>query len=349
MADELDDADLEWLNEIRELELVDKLQLLDPFKDIAYDLTTNLPRIPIHHSPSASQVQCNEMAEFIENVPYPIFAIDHGGIVIAWNKAIAALTGIEPREMIGKGDYEYACPFYGEKKPMLIDYIIKPDTLAHGELQSITREGDTFIGALENVTIQGTPMLIWGKGMGIYAEDGGVIAAIQSILYSEQQPNINTIISTFEEEHYLGGLSSITIKVPGDGIAGAIAGALGAATGGYGIYATDQRIFVIHNPELDPTQTKGMQFGEFIINELFGTTADMIPRSIEELEDIRVLEVARKDIVIIEMKKPLLFAGYITFRMWSGEAFRVYSDQKMAYFHLEQLLMLHYPDILRID
>ena len=130
---------------------------------------------------------------------------------------------------------------------------------------------------------------------------------------------------------------------------GAIAGALGSTTGGYGIYATDQRIFVIHNPELDAIQTKDMQFGEFIIDELFGTTVDTNPRSIAELGSMKVFEVARKDIMTIEMKKPLLFAGHITFSMRNGETFRVYTDHKKAFIHLEQLLKLHYPEILRLE
>jgi hypothetical protein len=64
---------------------------------------------------------------------------------------------------------------------------------------------------------------------------------------------------------------------------------------------------------------------------------------------MKVFEVARKDIVTIEMKKPLLFAGYITFRVRSGEVFRVYTDHKKAYIHLEQLLKMYYPEILRIE
>jgi PAS domain S-box-containing protein len=347
--EELDDADLEWLDEIRVMDLVGKLQPCDPFRDVPHEIADNMPRIPIHLSISVSQGQCREIAESIENVPYPIFAIDRQGIVIAWNRAIARLTGIEPRDMIGKGDYEYSFPFYGERKPMLIDFIIMPpDTQVHGELPAITREGDTFIGNLESVTIRGKSMLIWSKGTGIYDTKGTAIAGIQSILYSEQ-PNINTIITRFEEEQYLGGLSSITVKVPGDGVMGAIAGALGSTTGGYGIYATDQRIFVIHNPELDAIQTKEMQFGEFIIDELFGTTVDTNPRTIDELSHMKVFEVARKDIMTIEMKKPLLFAGHVTFRMRNGETFRVYTDHKKAYIHLEQLLKLYYPEILRIE
>ena len=311
-------------------------------------MTTNLPRIPIHLSISVSQGQCREIAESIEHVPYPIFAIDRQGIVIAWNKAIARLTGIEPRDMIGKGDYEYSFPFYGERKPMLIDYIIMPpDTQVQGELPVITREGDTFIGNLESVTIRGKPMLIWGKGTGIYDSKGAAIAAIQSILYSEQ-PNINTIINRFEEEQYLGGLSSITVKVPGDGVIGAIAGALGSTTGGYGIYATDQRIFVIHNPELDAVPDQGNA-----VRGVHHGRAFSAPRSIRTRDPLqnsgvmKVFEVARKDIITIELKKPLLFAGYITFRIRSGEVFRVYTDHKKAYIHLEQLLKLHFPELYR--
>jgi PAS domain S-box-containing protein len=346
---ELDDADLKWLDEIHVLELVGKLQPLDPFMDIPHEVITNLPRIPIHPSILVSQGQCQEIAKSIENVPYPIFAIDRQGIVIAWNKAIALLTGIVPQEMVGKDNFEYSFPFYGERKPMLIDYIIMPpDTRVHDELPAITREGDTFIGNLESVTIRGKPMLIWGKGTGIYDSRGAPVAAIQSILYSEQ-PSISTIIKRIEEEQYLGGLSSITVKVPGDGVIGAIAGALGSTTGGYGIYTTDQRVFVIHNPELDATRTKTMQFGEFLMDELFGTTVDTNPRTIEELSNMKVFEVARKDIMTIEMKKPLLFAGYITFRIRNGEIFRVFTDHKKAYIHLEQLLKLYYPEILRLE
>ena len=37
---------------------------------------------------------------------------------------------------------------------------------------------------------------------------------------------------------------------------GAIAGAIGSAVGGYGVYVTNQRLFVIHNPFLDARQKR---------------------------------------------------------------------------------------------
>jgi PAS domain-containing protein len=353
---EIDSEDLEWLDEIRTLELVGKLQLDDPLQDISRTINSNFPRFPplpavpsSFPSPKSIAGKWNELSNSIKKVPYPIFAIDLSGKVIAWNDAISNLTGIGAKEMVGKGDYEYALPFYGTRKPMLIDYIIMPpDSPIPGEPPAITREGDTFIGSLENLTIRDKPVLLWEKGTGIFDPKGTVIGSIQSILVSEQ-PSIKTIMGIYEEETYIGGISSITLKIPRDGVAGAIAGAIGSSTGGYGVYATDQRVFIILNKDLDVTRSDGVQFSTFIMDELFGTTVDTRPRSIEELTKERVYEIWRKDIVAIEMKKPLLFAGYISFRTRSGEAFRIYIDHKKAFIHLDQLLMMFYPEILRIE
>lgn len=353
---EIDTSDLEWLDEVRTLELVGKLQIDDPLQGISRTVNSNMPRFPpLPASPSlfpdlkSITGKWNELAASIKNVPHPIFAIDLSGKVIAWNDAISHLTGISAKDMVGKGNYEYALPFYGERKPMLIDYIVMPpDSPVPGELPSITREGDTFIGSLESVTIRDRPMLLCGKGTGIYDSKGGVIGSVQSILVSEQ-PSVRTIMGIYEEETYIGGISSITLKIPGDGVAGAIVGAIGSSTGGYGLYASDQRLFIIHNKDLDANRSDGIQFGAFIMDELFGTTVDTRPRSIEELTRERVFEIWRKDIVTIEMKKPLLFAGYISLRTRSGEAFRIYIDHKKAFIHVDQLLRLFYPEILRIE
>jgi PAS domain S-box-containing protein len=352
---EVDDADLEWLDEVRTFELVGKLQVNDPLREFSSALTSslpalpNLPRLPDSPAIRVTQGRWDNLNQSVKNVPYPIFAIDLNGKVIAWNDAIVKLTGIEAKDMLGKGDYAYSIPFYGTRKHMLIDYIVMPpDAVIPGDLPTITREGDTFFGSLESVTIRGKPMLLWGKCTGIYDPKGAIIASIQSILVSEQ-PSVKTIIGIYEEEQYIGGISSITVKLPGSGVAGTIAGALGSTTGGYGVYGTDQRLFIIHNKDLDAVNSDRLQFGTFILDELFGTTVDTRPRTLEELEKEKVIEIWRKDIVTIEMKKPLLFAGYITFRTRSGDSIRVYIDHKKAFIHLDQLLRMFYPEILRIE
>ena len=37
-----------------------------------------------------------------------------------------ALTGIKAEEMLGKGNYEHALPFYGQRRPILIDLVLRP-------------------------------------------------------------------------------------------------------------------------------------------------------------------------------------------------------------------------------
>ena len=66
-----------------------------------------------------------ELSESVEQVQYPVFAIDTAGKVIAWNRAIAELSGVEAADMIGRDSYAYAGVLAGEKRPMLVDYIVK--------------------------------------------------------------------------------------------------------------------------------------------------------------------------------------------------------------------------------
>lgn len=185
----------------------------------------------------------------------PVFAIDRQGVVIAWNAAMEQLTGVNEKAMLGKGDYEYSKPFYGEVRPMLIDYLITPaDKVQPGNFPAIKKVGDTFIGEMEHVEIRGKPMFLWGKGTAVHDAKGELIAAIQAITVGEQQVSSGPV----DQETYIGGISSLTLKVAGEGMGGAIAGAIGSTTGGYGVYATDKRLFVIQNPDLDATKPQGV-------------------------------------------------------------------------------------------
>jgi hypothetical protein len=130
---------------------------------------------------------------------------------------------------------------------------------------------------------------------------------------------------------------------------GIIAGAIGSAVGGYGVYVTTRRLFVIHNPFLDARRNDSISFGEFILGELFGTNVDTRPRAMEELERHKVFEVRRKDISRMELQRPNLLAGSLNITTDAGGKFRVYIDHAKAFNHLEQVLKLSYPEILEVD
>ncbi len=285
------------------------------------------------------------LIDTIQSLENPVFAIDRSGTVIAWNKAIAQLTGVEASWMVGKGRQEYAVPFYGKPTPMLIDHIfLPPGSPAAANLPGIKKVGDTYIGEMERVQIRGKPMLLWGKGSPVYDGKGALIAAIEVITVGEPQGT-----DSGTREKYLGGISSITLKVSGEGVGGAIAGAIGSSTGGYGVYATDQRVFVIRNPDLDAEKSQGVQFGAFIMDELFGMTVDIREKSIQELEKLKVFEAWKKDIQSIGLKKPVLLSGYLTFTVDKAGSFRVYIDHKKSFTHIEQLMQSFCPEKIKVE
>jgi PAS domain S-box-containing protein len=286
------------------------------------------------------------LVENIQSVENPVFAIDRAGTVIAWNKAIEELTGVEESQMVGKGQQEYAVPFYGTRIPMLIDHIfLPPGSPVAAHLPPIKKVGDTYIGEIEHVEIKGKPVLLRGKGSPVYDGKGVLIAAIEMITVIEPL----TGADADGLETYLGGISSTNLKVSGDGVSGAIAGAIGSSTGGYGVYATDQRVFVIRNPELDAEKSKSIQFGTFIMDELFGMTVDTRQKSIEELEQLKVFEAWKKDIVGINLKKPVLLSGYLMFLVDNAGSFRIYIDHKRSYNHLEELMQSFCPEKIKIE
>ncbi len=67
----------------------------------------------------------------VDWMPVPAFAVDAAGRVIAWNRWMRELTGVEAPEVIGRGDFEYALPFYGERRPILIDFALSSDRKDH--------------------------------------------------------------------------------------------------------------------------------------------------------------------------------------------------------------------------
>ncbi len=66
------------------------------------------------------------LSDIIEFLPDATFVIDRDGKVIAWNRSMETMTGIPAKDMLGKGNYEYALPFYGERRPLLSTWSFRP-------------------------------------------------------------------------------------------------------------------------------------------------------------------------------------------------------------------------------
>ncbi len=89
-----------------------------------------------------------QLSDIINFLPHAMFAIDVEGKVIAWNMGMEQLSGIKAADMVGRGDFEYALPFYGERRPMLIDLITRPDAPIERAYQYLKRRDNALYAEL---------------------------------------------------------------------------------------------------------------------------------------------------------------------------------------------------------
>ncbi len=117
----------------------------------------------------------------VEFVPDILFAIDTSGRIIVWNKACEKFLGVKKAEIIGKGNYAYAVPFYGERRPVLIDMALAGKKLRAEDYEKLEQNGDTFIGITEKGNLNGKKCVLWGKATRFYDENGKVLGAMEIV------------------------------------------------------------------------------------------------------------------------------------------------------------------------
>jgi PAS domain S-box-containing protein/putative nucleotidyltransferase with HDIG domain len=122
------------------------------------------------------------LSYIINFLPDATFAINTEGRIIVWNRAIEQMTGVSSVQVLGKGNYEHAVHFYGKRRPVLADLVLKPDREIEKTYTFITREMDCLIAEpLSPVTILGQAKYLWAKASPMYDADGNIIGAIESI------------------------------------------------------------------------------------------------------------------------------------------------------------------------
>ncbi|HPK81478.1 MAG TPA: SpoIIE family protein phosphatase [Methanoculleus sp.] len=122
-----------------------------------------------------------QMAEIIDFLPDATLVIDIEENVIAWNRAMEALTGVPAKEMLGKGRYEYAVPFYGVQKPILANLIFMADAEIKERYDTVERIGDTLVVDIFVPGFRPGGAVLWAKASPLYDQDGNVVAAIETI------------------------------------------------------------------------------------------------------------------------------------------------------------------------
>ncbi len=121
------------------------------------------------------------LADILSFLPDATFVIDLEGKVIAWNSAMEMLTSIPADSIVGKGDYEYALPFYKKRRPMLADLIFLPESEIENKYNSVERVGDTLVVDVFIPDFKPGGAYFWAKASPLYNSQGETIGAIETV------------------------------------------------------------------------------------------------------------------------------------------------------------------------
>ncbi len=141
-----------------------------------------------------------QLSDIIDFLPDPTFVIDQERRVIAWNRAMEEMTGIKAADMLGRGDYEYALPFYGKRRPILIDLILNSDENIEATYSNITRKGLVVAGDSFTPEIKGGRVL-FGTASALRDSSGKIVGAIESIRDVTERRRVEEALSQAEEKY----------------------------------------------------------------------------------------------------------------------------------------------------
>jgi PAS domain S-box-containing protein len=121
------------------------------------------------------------LGQIIDFLPDPTWVIDSQGKVVTWNQAMENLTGIAAADMVGRGNYEYALPFYGERRPLLIDLVRDWNPDYEKKYLSIKKVGQKLVSESYHPHLGNGGMHLSGNASLIYDAAGQEAGAIESL------------------------------------------------------------------------------------------------------------------------------------------------------------------------
>jgi two-component system cell cycle sensor histidine kinase/response regulator CckA len=147
------------------------------------------------------------LIDIIEFLPDATLVIDKEGKVIAWNRAIETMTGIKKEDMLGKGNHEYALPFYGDRRPILIDLALHPNREMEKQYTAIQRVGDILFGEAFTPTLPPGDVHLSATASVLRDDAGEITAAIECIRDNTERKRLEERLNRAEKMEILGRLA----------------------------------------------------------------------------------------------------------------------------------------------
>ncbi len=142
------------------------------------------------------------MRDIIDFLPDATFVIDEQGKVIAWNRAIEEMSGVTAESMLGKGEYQYALPFYGERRPIILDLLQTSNEEREKAYLNFRRKKGHLTVEAFCPEIGESGIFVQGKASLLYDSMGSTVGAIESIRDISPYKRILESLRQSEERFY---------------------------------------------------------------------------------------------------------------------------------------------------
>lgn len=121
------------------------------------------------------------LSEIVQSFPEATLVIDREGVVVAWNRAMEELSGVTADKMLGKGNYEYALPFYGERRRILVDAVMRDSKDIESMYPDCVRQGDSVTTEILLTTQAGEQLCMFSTATALRNSDGEITGGIESM------------------------------------------------------------------------------------------------------------------------------------------------------------------------
>ena len=150
----------------------------------------------------ASRAMEQQLLNIIEFLPDATFVIDQDKRIIAWNRACEIMTGVNKKTMLGQGNFAYAVPFFGERRPILIDLLDLSSPEVEASYKYVKRVGHTiyaesFIPGMRG----GQGAHLWGVAAPLFDQEGRRCGAIEVVRDVTEQKHIERALHESELRH----------------------------------------------------------------------------------------------------------------------------------------------------
>jgi PAS domain S-box-containing protein len=144
------------------------------------------------------------MNDIIEFLPDATFVVDNGGRIIEWNRAMEKMFFTPKSAVLGMDGHDASEIFYGEKRPLLVSLIDRPDPSIESIYENFRRDGSIIYAETFSPTAYGgSGAFVWIKASPFLDTSGAIVGAIETIRDITQLKNTETALKESEQKFRL--------------------------------------------------------------------------------------------------------------------------------------------------